>query len=61
MAKLDTLPLDQAVKIKCRYCDVKETCPLRSRKEGYEASGWTTRCTITPNRPGKKGKAQGRK
>lgn len=44
----------QGEKIRCRWCDLAETCPARARKEKYEESGWTTRCLITPNRPGKK-------
>lgn len=50
--KKDFLPIDQAVKIKCCYCDVAEICTRRAQKEHYEASGMVTRCTMTPNRPG---------
>jgi len=37
------------VKIKCMYCDLKDTCHLRARKESYEKSGWVTKCPFTPN------------
>lgn len=47
---------NEAVKIRCRYCDVKDICDKRERKEAYEAEGLMTRCAITPNRPGKKKK-----
>lgn len=41
---------EQAMKIKCQYCDIKETCTRRSRKESHEKSGIITRCVLTPNR-----------
>lgn len=37
------------VKILCRYCDLKDVCPLRERKETYEKTGVVTRCPFTPN------------
>lgn len=43
--------LDNAVKIKCCYCDIKETCIKRSNKEDYEEKGIMSYCTLTPNRP----------
>lgn len=46
------LSIDTAVKIKCQFCDIAETCQRRQHKEKYEAAGLVTRCTITPNRPG---------
>lgn len=52
----DFLPVEQAVKIKCRYCDLAEICTRRSQKEKYEEQGFATRCTMTPNRPGAKRK-----
>jgi cytochrome oxidase assembly protein ShyY1 len=42
------------VKIRCRYCDLKDSCHLREQKEAYEEAGWITRCPFTPNRPKKK-------
>jgi hypothetical protein len=54
--KADFLPVDQAVKIKCRYCDIADICHRRPAKEKYEETGMLTRCTITPNRPGAKRK-----
>lgn len=54
--KKDFLPVEQAVKIKCRYCDLAEICTLRPRKEKYEETGLVTRCIVTPNRPGEKRK-----
>ena len=46
--------VDAAIKIRCRYCDIKDTCSKREQKEKYENQGIATRCTLTPNRPGKK-------
>jgi hypothetical protein len=54
--KKEHLPLEDAVKIKCCYCDLKEVCHRRANKEKYEQKGMTTRCTITQNRPGVKRK-----
>lgn len=50
------LPVDKAVMIKCRYCELAETCTRRERKESYEKDGLVTRCIVTPNRPGQKRK-----
>lgn len=51
--KSDTfLSVDEAVKIKCQYCDIADICHRRPLKEKYEATGLVTRCTMTPNRPG---------
>jgi hypothetical protein len=47
---------DSAVRIRCRYCDIKDECPVRTKKESYENENWMTRCSLTPNRPGKKKK-----
>lgn len=46
----------QEVKIRCRYCDLKDHCHLRQRKESYEAAGFITKCPFTPNIPKKKKK-----
>ena len=46
----------RAVKIKCCYCDIKDTCKFRARKEADENKGITTYCTQTPNVVGKKKK-----
>lgn len=59
--KSEYLPIDEAVRIKCRFCDLKDICPARARKERYEAEGWMTKCVMTPNRPGKTRKAKKRK
>lgn len=48
--------IEKAVKIKCCFCEIKDTCSRRAQKEKYEVAGWTTRCTVTPNRPGAKRK-----
>jgi len=40
---------ENAVKIKCCYCDSKETCKFRERKEATEKMGILTKCTMTPN------------
>jgi hypothetical protein len=54
--KNDLLPLNDAVKIKCCYCDLKNICTRRKNKEKYEQIDWITRCTLSPNRPGVKRK-----
>jgi hypothetical protein len=41
---------ENAVKIKCCYCDNKDTCKHRERKEATEKMGIVTKCTMTPNR-----------
>lgn len=46
----------QAMRIRCRYCDIKDTCTRRERKESYENRGIMTYCTLTPNRFKKKKK-----
>lgn len=43
--------MSKAVRIKCCYCDIKETCRLRANKEKAEQRGTMTYCTVTPNRP----------
>lgn len=42
---------ENAVRIRCCYCDLKGTCSVRSRKEQYEKTGMNTLCIMTPNRP----------
>lgn len=45
------------VRIRCRYCELKDACERRAQKEKYEKAGWMTSCDLTPNRPtGKKKK-----
>jgi hypothetical protein len=46
----------QEVMIRCRYCDIKDACNLREKKEKFEDKGFVTYCPFTPNRPGKKKK-----
>jgi hypothetical protein len=48
--------LYEEIKIRCRYCDLKDMCHLRARKEQLEAQGVMTKCPFTPNRPKKKKK-----
>ena len=43
----------QEVKILCKFCDLKDNCIARERKEEFEKMGWTTRCPVTPNKPKK--------
>ena len=45
-----------AVKIKCCYCDLKDTCIRRVNKEKDEKMGIITRCVLTPNKKKKKKK-----
>lgn len=40
-----------AVRIKCCYCDIKDTCKRREFKEKNEMDGIRTSCMITPNVP----------
>ena len=40
-----------AIKIKCQYCNVKDTCAKRASKEKDEQKGVMTYCMITPNKP----------
>jgi hypothetical protein len=40
---------ENGVKIKCCYCDAKETCSVRANKEKTEKLGIKTFCTLTPN------------
>jgi len=44
-----------AVKIKCCYCDLYESCAGREGKEWYENQDIATRCVMTPNRRVKAG------
>lgn len=41
---------ENAVKIKCCYCDSKDTCKYKERKEATEKLGIVTKCTMTPNK-----------
>lgn len=43
--------MDKAVRIKCCFCDIKDTCTRRAGKEKDEKAGRMTYCTQTPNRP----------
>jgi hypothetical protein len=42
--------ISTSIQIRCRWCEIKDTCPKRAEKESYENKGWMTRCTITPNK-----------
>lgn len=46
----------KAVKIKCCYCDIKNDCKIKARKEKSENKGCTTYCLLTPNIPKKQKK-----
>ena len=46
------LSVDNAIKIKCQFCEIADACSRRQHKEKYEDAGYVTRCTLTPNRPG---------
>lgn len=48
--------VEASVKIRCVYCDIRDTCIRREHKERYEARGIMTRCSLTPNRPKKRKK-----
>lgn len=41
---------NNAVKIKCCYCEAKDTCKYKDQKERTEKMGITTKCTMTPNK-----------
>lgn len=45
---------EEAVKLRCRHCSVKETCSRKERKENYENSGIVTYCAITPDKKKRK-------
>ncbi len=47
---------EQAVRIRCRYCDLYESCIRRERKEAIEKAGTMTYCAITPNKKKRKKK-----
>lgn len=47
---------ENAVKIKCCYCDARDTCKSRVRKEKWEQDGCMTACVMTPNSRRKKKK-----
>lgn len=59
--KQDFLSVDNAVKIKCLYCEIADICHLRESKEKYEETGMITRCIVTPNRPGEQRKKRKKK
>lgn len=40
-----------AIKILCCYCDIRENCTMRVRKENTERMDITTYCSKTPNKP----------
>lgn len=40
---------ERAIRIKCCYCDAKDTCQFRTRKEADENRGIITYCTKSPN------------
>lgn len=40
---------ERAIRIKCCYCDAKEDCRFKARKEEDENRGIITYCTISPN------------
>ena len=43
-----------APKIRCRYCELKDTCKFRARKEKIENEGVITRCLRAPTKNKKK-------
>lgn len=43
-----------ATKILCKYCDIRENCSMKERKEKNEANGVITACIFTPNKKLKK-------
>lgn len=51
--------LKRSMKIKCCYCDAKNECPWRKRKEESENKGVATYCTQTPNINRRKKKKDG--
>ena len=53
---LKKLGIYEEVKLRCRYCEIKDICHLRESKEKTEAQGITTKCPFTPNRPKRKKK-----
>lgn len=46
----------RAVKIKCCYCDDRDTCKFREAKERDENKGYITYCTLCPNKINQKKK-----
>jgi hypothetical protein len=42
--------ISKSIQIRCRWCEIKDTCLKRAEKESYENKGWMTRCAITPNK-----------
>ena len=52
MESTKKITVDNAIKIKCQFCELADACNRRQRKEKYESTGMVTRCIITPNRPG---------
>lgn len=43
--------MQESVKIKCCYCDIKDGCKYRKNKEKSEEMGFITYCNMTPNVP----------
>lgn len=41
---------EKSIKIKCCFCDIKETCKFKSYKEHSESLGIKTYCSVTPNK-----------
>lgn len=39
----------EGVKIRCKFCDLKDTCKKREKKEKYEMANIVTYCVLTPN------------
>lgn len=50
--------MDNSVRIKCKYCDIYETCKVKINKEKSENMGIITHCTLTPNLPKKSKKSK---
>ena len=42
---------EKSVKILCCYCDIREDCSMKVKKENTERMGITTYCSKTPNKP----------
>lgn len=54
-------PTATVVKIKCRYCDARNSCQRRSQKEQYENKGIVSYCSLTPNRPQSRKRSKSKK
>lgn len=42
--------IKESKKIRCRFCDIKDTCRTRAYKENSEKMGINTYCSLTPNK-----------